>query len=171
MQEMEMKVRMRGRVLLPGEVGYEAERNGWNLIVEHRPAMIVVAAGPEDVAAAVRYAASADLPVAVQATGHGPSVPADGAVLINTRRMTDFEVDPATATAKIGAGVKGGTVLREAAPHGLVPLIGSTPDVGAVGYLTSGGLPMLGRRYGFAADHVRPRTGHRRRPAAPRHGR
>ena len=69
--------------------------------------------------------------------------------------MTDLEVDPATATARIGAGVKGGTVLREAARLGLAPLVGSTPDVGAVGYLTSGGLPMLGRRYGFAADHVR----------------
>jgi FAD/FMN-containing dehydrogenase len=69
--------------------------------------------------------------------------------------MTDLEIDPATATARIGAGVKGGPVLREAAHHGLAPLVGSTPDVGAVGYLTSGGLPVLGRRYGFAADRVR----------------
>jgi hypothetical protein len=69
MQEIEMKSRVRGRVLLPGEVGYDAERNGWNLIVEHHPEIIVVAAGTEDVVAAVRYAASADLPVAVQATG------------------------------------------------------------------------------------------------------
>lgn len=94
MQGIEMKSRVRGRVLLPGEVGYDVERKGWNLIVEHHPVMIVVAAGTEDVVAAVRYAASADLPVAVQATGHGPSVPADGAVLINTRRMTDLEVIP-----------------------------------------------------------------------------
>ena len=28
MQEIEMKSRVRGRVLLPGEVGYDAERNG-----------------------------------------------------------------------------------------------------------------------------------------------
>jgi len=155
MQEMEMKSRVRGQVLLPGEQGYDAEWAGWNQIIEHHPKMIVVATGPEDVAAAVRYAASADLPVAVQATGHGPSVPTDGAVLINTRRMTELEVDPVAGTARIGAGVKGGTVLREAAPHGLAPLVGSTPDIGIVGYLTSGGLPMLGRRYGFAADHVR----------------
>jgi FAD/FMN-containing dehydrogenase len=139
-QEIGMKSRVRGRVVLPGEEDYDAERTGWNLIVEHRPAMIVVAASPEDVVAAVRYAASADLPVAVQATGHGPSVPADGAVLINTRRMDGLEIDPDAATARLGAGVKGGTVLREAAPHGLAFLVGSTPDVGVVGYLTSGGL-------------------------------
>ena len=35
MREIEMKSRVRGRVLLPGEVGYDTERNGWNLIVEH----------------------------------------------------------------------------------------------------------------------------------------
>jgi FAD/FMN-containing dehydrogenase len=46
-------------------------------------------------------------------------------------------------------------VIAAAAPHGLAPLVGSTPDVSAVGYLTGGGLPVLGRRYGFAADQVR----------------
>ncbi len=155
MQTLELKSIVRGQVVLPGEEGYDDERTGWNLSVEHHPAVIVVAARADDVAAAVRFAASAELPVAVQATGHGPSVPADGAVLINTRRMVELEVDPSAATARIGAGVKGGTVIEEAAPHGLAPLVGSSPDVGAVGYLTSGGLPVLGRRYGFAADHVR----------------
>ena len=165
---------VRGAVLSPGEEGYDAERAGWNLIIEHHPAVIVVAAGPEDVAAAVRFAASAGLPVGVQATGHGPSVPADGAVLINTRRMTGLEVDPDAATARIGAGVKGGKLIEAAAPHGLAPLVGSSPDVGTVGYLTSGGLPVLGRRYGFAADHVRAlelvtADGRLRRATAERH--
>jgi hypothetical protein len=155
MQSLELKSLVQGQVLLPGEEGYDAERSGWNLIVEHHPAVSVVAVSPEDVAAAVRFAASADLPVAVQATGHGPSVPADGAILINTRRMTELEIDPTAATARIGAGVKGGEVIEEAAPYGLAPLVGSSPDVGVVGYLTSGGLPVLGRRYGFAVDHVR----------------
>jgi hypothetical protein len=155
MQSLELKSLVQGQVLLPGEEGYDAERSGWNLIVEHHPAVSVVAVSPEDVAAAVRFAASADLPVAVQATGHGPSVPADGAILINTRRMTELEIDPTAATARIGAGVKGGEVIEEAAPYGLAPLVGSSPDVGVVGYLTSGGLPVLGRRYGFAVDHMR----------------
>jgi FAD/FMN-containing dehydrogenase len=154
-QSLELKSRVRGKVLLPKEEGYDAERAGWNLIVEHHPKVIVVAASAEDVAAAVQYAASEGLPVGVQATGHGPSVPADGAVLVNTRRMTDLEVDPAAATARIGPGVKWKKVIEEAGPYGLAPLVGSTPDVGAVGYLTGGGLPVLGRRYGFAADHVR----------------
>jgi FAD/FMN-containing dehydrogenase len=155
MQSLELKSLVQGRVLLPGEEGYDAERAGWNLAVDHHPAVIVVATCADDVAAAVRFAAADGLPVMVQATGHGPSVPADGAVLISTRRMTDLEVDPDAGTARIGAGVKWEKVIEEAAQHGLAPLVGSTPDVGAVGYLTGGGLPVLGRRYGFAADYLR----------------
>lgn len=152
----DLKARVRGQVLLPGEEGYDAERSGWNLIVEHRPAAIVVAAGPEDVAAAVRFAGSAGpLPVAVQATGHGPSVPGAGAVLVSTRHMTELEIDPDAATARIGPGVTWAQVIEAAGPAGLAPLAGTSPSVGAVGYLTSGGLPVLDRRYGFAADHVR----------------
>jgi hypothetical protein len=154
-QMFELKSLVQGEVLLPGEDGYDAARTGWNRIVEHNPAVIVVADGPEDVAAAVRFAATRGLAVAVQATGHGPSVPADGAMLINTRRMTGLEIDPATATARIGAGVKGGQVVKGATPHDLAFLVASTPDIGVAGYLTSGGLPVLGRQFGFAADYVR----------------
>jgi hypothetical protein len=68
-QSLELKSRVRGKVLLPKEEGYDAERAGWNLIVEHHPKAIVVAASAEDVAAAVQYAASEGLPVGVQATG------------------------------------------------------------------------------------------------------
>jgi hypothetical protein len=46
-------------------------------------------------------------------------------------------------------------VLHEAAPHGLAPLTGSAPQVGVVSYTLGGGLGVLGRRWGFSADHVR----------------
>nr|WP_258190949.1 FAD-binding oxidoreductase [Arthrobacter sp. PAMC25284] len=40
-------------------------------------------------------------------------------------------------------------------PHGLMGLSGSTSDVSVVGYTLGGGLPVMGRVFGFAADHVR----------------
>lgn len=46
-------------------------------------------------------------------------------------------------------------MIEAAAPHGLAPLSGSLPGVGAVDYTLGGGLGVLARRYGFAADHVR----------------
>ncbi|MFC8825919.1 FAD-binding oxidoreductase [Streptomyces sp. NPDC057137] len=130
-------------------------RLGLNRAVESHPAHVVEAAGDQDVAAAVRLAAEEKGAVGVLATGHGPSVAADGAVLVNTRRMDGVRVDAARATAWIEAGARWRDVLARTAPHGLAPLNGSSPNVGAVGYLVGGGAGLLGRRFGFAADHVR----------------
>jgi FAD/FMN-containing dehydrogenase len=51
--------------------------------------------------------------------------------------------------------VRGGALVAAAADHDLAPLNGSSPDVGVVSYTLSGGVPLLGRRFGYAADHVR----------------
>ncbi|GGK06334.1 oxidoreductase [Streptomyces camponoticapitis] len=130
-------------------------RLGLNRAVESRPAQVVEAAGEREVVAAVGLAARRKRAVGVMATGHGPSLSADGAVLVNTRRMDGVRVDPARGTAWIEAGARWRHVLARTTPHGLAPLNGSSPDVGAVGYLVGGGAGLLGRRYGFAADHVR----------------
>ncbi|HEX6358700.1 FAD-binding oxidoreductase [Actinophytocola sp.] len=144
-----------GPVFRPGDDGYDAERAGYNLTVDHRPELIVGATGPEDVIGAVNYASARGLAVAVLTTGHGPAVPADGQVLINTRRMNDVQVDPATRTARVGGGTCWQRVLPHTVPHGLAPLNGSSPHVGVVGYTLGGGVGPLGRSYGFAADRVR----------------
>ncbi|WP_406864119.1 FAD-binding protein [Streptomyces sp. HUAS MG47] len=146
---------VRGTVLGPGDPGFDAGCSGFQTDYRHRPSVLVQAAGADDVAAAVAHAAAHGLPVAVQATGHGLSVPLDGGVLISTARMTGVTVDPAAATARIAAGTRVGAVVDAAARYGLAPLNGSSPDVSAVGYLLGGGLGLLGRQFGYAADHVR----------------
>jgi FAD/FMN-containing dehydrogenase len=147
--------RVQGPVLVPGDDGYDAERLGYDRSIEHRPAVVVGAASADDVVAAVRFARAQDLAVAVQATGHGACVAADGAMLITTNRMAGVSVDSASATARVDAGVRWDRVIGEAAGFGLAPLSGSAPFVGAVGYTVGGGLGVLARRYGYAADHVR----------------
>lgn len=150
-----LKKRVSGAVLRPDDAGYDNGRAGWNQIVDQRPNLIVMATSAADVAAAVDFAAEVDLPIAVQATGHGPAAPIEGGVLVNTRQMTGCAVDPDRGTATFGPGVTWAPVMEAAAPHGLSPLVGTCVTVGATGYLTGGGLPALARRYGFAADHVR----------------
>ncbi|WP_373048709.1 FAD-binding oxidoreductase [Vulgatibacter sp.] len=144
-----------GPVLRPGDAAYDQERAGYNQLVEHHPALIVGATDAADVAAAVGFARTRGLPVAIQATGHGISVPADGAVFINTRRMAGIRIDPEQRTARVEAGVRAGALVQAAAEHGLAPLNGSSPEVGVVSYVLGGGVPLLGRRFGYAADHVR----------------
>ncbi|GAB1817278.1 FAD-binding oxidoreductase [Herbidospora sp. RD11066] len=134
------------------------EISGFNLAVRHHPALVAEAETAEDVAEALAYAVSRDLPVAVQATGHGAVQAADGAVLILTSRMRSLEIDPVERTATIGAGCTWAEVVRAAAPFGLAPLCGSASGVGAVGFTLGGGVGPLARTYGFAADHVRALT-------------
>ncbi|MCX5211050.1 FAD-binding oxidoreductase [Kitasatospora sp. NBC_00240] len=145
---------VRGAVLSPGDEGFTTECAGFNLVAAHRPALVVVAEGAADVRAAVRFAARHDLPVTVRSTGHGISAPADGGLLISVRRMDGVAVDPIARLARVEAGTPWHKVIRSAAAHGLAPLNGSSHLVGAVGYTLGGGLGLLARKYGYAADHV-----------------
>ncbi|MEU4508216.1 FAD-binding oxidoreductase [Nonomuraea wenchangensis] len=146
--------RTRGPVHLPGAEGYDEQRTGFQLLDPHRPSVIVSAADAEDVRAAVEFAGRTRTPVAVQAGGHGLAAPTDG-VLISTRRMSSVRIDAAARIAWVEAGATWRTVIEAAAPHGLAPLSGSFPGVGAVPYTLGGGVGLLARRHGFAADHVR----------------
>jgi FAD/FMN-containing dehydrogenase len=150
--------RLQGNLFQPGDPGFDVEAAAFNLATAHRPQLIVAAGGTADVAAAVSFASRHGLPVAVQATGHGADVAVDTGVFINTRHLAGVRVDPQARTATVGAGVKWAAVIEAAAPYGLAPLNGSSSDVGAVGYTVGGGVPVLGRTFGFAADHVRRMT-------------
>lgn len=150
----ELSERLRGRVLLPGDDDFGHELDGFNQITEHAPDLMAVVTGAEDVREAVAFAAARGLPVAVQATGHGPSTAADGGLLISTRRMRGVRVDRATRTARVAAGAQWFEVIEAAAEHGLAPLNGSSPLTGVIGYTLGGGLGLMARRYGYAADRV-----------------
>ncbi|MGH3876832.1 MAG: FAD-binding oxidoreductase [Actinophytocola sp.] len=147
---------VRGPVVVPTDESYDTERAGHQTTRWHRPDLVVGAVGPADVQAAVTFAGQHGLPVAVQGTGHAlAAVAADGGVLINTSRIGGIRVNAEAGTAWLGAGLQWDQVIHETAAAGLAPLSGSAPGVGAVSYTLGGGLGMLSRRYGYAADHVR----------------
>ena len=150
----ELRDRVAGDVFVPGDAGYDPGRALFNVAFEHRPALVVMVESAADVAAAVRFAAAHGLDLAVQATGHGVARAADGALLINTAHLTGVTVDPQARTARIEAGTRWGEVLPATQAHGLAPLLGSSPTVGAVGYTLGGGLGWLARKYGLASDNV-----------------
>jgi hypothetical protein len=132
-----------------------AEAAAFNTAISHRPAVVVAARHPHDVAAAVRYAEDEGLPVAVQATGHGAAAPSVDSVLVSTKALQGVTIDPVARRARVEAGVRWRSVIDAAVPHGLAPLSGSSSGVGVVGYTLGGGMGHLARRRGFAADHVR----------------
>ena len=143
-----------GPVLNAGSESFLEETSSFNTAINHRPAVVVGATCEQDVEAAVRFASRHGLSVAVQSTGHGQFSAAEGGVLVTTKRLDSVTVNPETRTATLGAGVRWRQVLDASAQHGLAPMSGSSSAVGAIGYMLGGGLGHLGRKHGFAADHV-----------------
>ncbi|MFF0265929.1 FAD-binding oxidoreductase [Kribbella sp. NPDC004536] len=135
--------------------GYDEARLGFQRRDPHRPAVIFPVTNADEVQEAVRYAIDHDLRIAVQASGHGLTEGIDGGVLIATSGFNGVTVDAEKKTAWIEAGATWRDVLAATAPYGLAPLSGSFPGVGAISYTLGGGLGLMARRYGYAADHVR----------------
>ncbi|WP_433013470.1 FAD-binding oxidoreductase [Kribbella sp. CA-294648] len=143
-----------GSVHRPGDEQYDVLRQSIVPTFDSRPLVVAEAFSRSDVQAAVRTARQLGLPLAVQATGHGTRVPADGGILLRTSAMTSVLVDPQRKIAKVGPGTRWGAVIDAAGQFGLAPLAGSSRDVGVTGYTLGGGVGWLARKYGFAADSV-----------------
>jgi FAD/FMN-containing dehydrogenase len=149
-----LRSRVNGKILTPGDVGFEEIGLPWNRAHRHNPAIVGIPESTSDVVEMVRFASGAGLAIGVQATGHGVARPVDDGMLILTRKLSELAIDPVAATARIGAGVLWGPVLAAAQQHGLAPLLGSSPNVGAVGYTLGGGLGWLSRKFGLGSDSV-----------------
>jgi len=134
--------------------GVQPTLTPFNLAHEHRPDRTEAPRTPDEVAAVLRRAARDGDRVHVVGSGHGLG-PVRGGVALSTAAFADVTVDPATATARVGAGARWGDVLRAAADHGLAPVTGSAPDVGVAGLLLGGGLGPIARTAGWSSDHVR----------------
>ncbi len=150
----QLRLQLAGTVHTSADADYDAARATWNLSFAQAPTVVVEPETADDVVVAMRFARATGLHVAVQATGHGLARVADGALLVNTRRLGHVTIDPTTRRARIGAGATWGPILAAAHVHGLAPLLGSAPHVGAVGYTLGGGMGWLARRHGLSADHV-----------------
>jgi FAD/FMN-containing dehydrogenase len=143
-----------GRLHWPGEDGYEERRLPWQRRFDSRPAAILDARDASDIRAALEIMRDNDLPLTVQATGHGAVEASDGSLLLRTANLRGVEIDGDRWTARVAAGTPWADVIAAAAPYGLAPLSGSAATVGVAGYTLGGGAGLLSRTYGYAADSL-----------------
>ena len=145
-----------GAVFAPGDAGYDQARQAWNLAIDERPAVVVMAESAADVAQALRFARTHGMRIAPQGTGHGaePLEPLRGAMLLRISRMRSVRIDPVSRTARAEAGAIWQDVTVPAGKHRLAALAGTSPNVGVTGYTLGGGIGWLARRYGLAANSV-----------------
>src|SRR5881394_1713170 len=153
----ELAESLRGEVLREGDAGYDDARTGWNAIFyDARPDLVVRCAGASDVIAAVRFARSAGLEIAVKGGGH--SIPGfstiQGGMLIDLGPMDGVRVDPAAKRAIVQSGCRWEDVDAETQEFGLATTGGLVSDTGVAGYTLGGGIGHLMRKHGLAIDNL-----------------
>jgi hypothetical protein len=152
----ELRSRIEGRVVMPGDADFDHARRAFNLMVDQRPAAVVEVTNAADVAATVRCAAEHGLRVAPQGASHNaaPLRLGNDVLLLRTGALDEVSIDAERRRARVGAGVRWAAVADAASEHGLAPLSGSSRTVGVAGYSLGGGFGWLARRHGLQANAV-----------------
>lgn len=146
-----------GRLVVPDDEGYDAARRVfyWNERLATRPLAIVRCGVEDDAARAVEFARRHDLEIAVRAGGHAHLAwGGSNGLVIDLSPLTRIAVDPRRRVVHAQAGALSGAVARAAAPHGLVPVLGQCPAVGATGVILGGGLGWLAGLFGACCDNL-----------------
>jgi hypothetical protein len=145
-----------GRIATPSDPDWDEARAAWNLAADLHPSAVAFVESADDVSQVVRFAKERGLRVSPQSTGHGAVAlgPLDDTILIKTERMRGVHVDAHARTARVEAGVLASELDAAAHEAGLSSLDSATADVGVVGYTLGGGWSWMGRRHGFACNHV-----------------
>lgn len=151
-----LKTRLRGDVLMPGDAGYDESRTVWNAMIERRPAFVVRCLGSADVVASVRFARENNLLLCIKGGGHNIAglATADGAMMLDMSRMRGVWVDHQKKIAHTQAGCLLGDVDRETQAYGLAAILGFVSLTGIAGLTTGGGFGYLTRRWGWTADNI-----------------
>jgi FAD/FMN-containing dehydrogenase len=147
---------LRGGLVLPGEGAYDEARKVWNGMIDRRPAMIAQCTGTSDVIAAVGFARSEGLTVAVRGGGHNVAGNAtcDGGLVIDLSPMNGVRVDPETRTVRAQAGLTWGELDSETQAFGLATTGGLVTSTGIAGFTLGGGIGWLMRKHGLACDNL-----------------
>jgi FAD/FMN-containing dehydrogenase len=146
-----------GEVVMPGDDGYAEAARVWNGAHDgQRPAIIVRCAGTADVIAAVGFARSNGLTIAVRGGGHsvvGFST-SDGGIVIDLSSMNAVSVDPVARRASVCGGAVWADVDHETQAHGLATTGGLVSSTGVAGFTLGGGVGWTMRKFGLACDNL-----------------
>ena len=152
----DLKGRIRGPLLRPGDPGFDEARSVWNAMIDRRPALIVRCLGTADVIAGVNAAREHGLPLSIKGGGHNIAGLAvcEGGLMLDMSLMRGVWVDPPARIARAQAGCLLGDVDAETQVHGLAAVLGFVSATGCAGLTLGGGFGYLSRRFGWTTDNL-----------------
>ncbi len=147
---------LRGRLIFPGDDGYDKARTVWNAMIDRKPTLVVQCAGVADIRNAVNFAREYKLLTAVKGAGHNIAGNAvcDGGLLIDLSNMRSVTVDPIARIAHVEPGVTLAEFDHECQAFGLATPVGINSTTGISGLTLGGGFGWLSRRYGMTVDNL-----------------
>ena len=152
----DLRGRLRGTILLPGDPGYNAARSLWNGMVNRRPALIVRCTNVTDVIAAVNFGREQNLVIAIKGGGHNVTGNAmcDDGIVIDLSPLRRCDVDADRRMVRVEAGALLGDLDAATQAHGLATPIGINTTTGIAGLTLGGGIGHLMRRHGLTIDNL-----------------
>jgi FAD/FMN-containing dehydrogenase len=153
----DLKTRLRGELVLPGEPAYDEARSVWNAMIDRRPGLVVRCRGTGDIVTALGFARDRGVALSVKGGGHNIAGLAvcEGGVMLDMAHARGVWVDQAARTAHVQAGCVLGDVDRETQLHGLAASLGFVSNTGVAGLTLGGGFGYLSRRFGWTSDTVK----------------
>ena len=153
----DLAARLKGRLLLAGDDGYDGARQILNPSFDKRPALIAQVTGTADIRAAVDFARENDgLLLAVKCGGHSFSGKStcDMGMMIDLSPFRNVRVDPVAQRARVTGGSLLAQVDHEAMAYDLVTPMGTVSHTGVGGLVTGGGFGRVARRFGLSVDNL-----------------
>lgn len=147
---------LRGPVIVPGDVAYDAGRRVWNLAIDRRPAAIVRCADVEDIRRTIEFARTRGVPLAVRSGGHSQAGhgTCDGGIVLDLGALRALVVDRDRRLVRAASGARVADVQNATQAHGLMTPMGGCPEVGIGGLTLGGGENFLMARFGIVCDNV-----------------
>jgi FAD/FMN-containing dehydrogenase len=152
----ELRQSLAGAVLRPDDAEYDAARRCFNALVDRRPAVIARCLGTADVAAALDFARSHELEVAVRGGGHNPAghCVCDDGLVIDLSQMRTVDVDADARIARAGGGSTWLDFDAATQAFGLVTPGGVVGSTGVCGLTLGGGIGHLTAQHGLTCDSL-----------------
>jgi FAD/FMN-containing dehydrogenase len=145
-----------GGIIGPEDSGYDEARRVHNGMIDRSPGVIVRATTPDDVAAAIGFARSHDVPLAIRGGGH--SAPGlgtiDDGVVIDLAPLSTVTVDADARTVAVGGGATLTQVDAATAQVGMATPLGILGTTGVGGLTLGGGIGHLARKHGLTIDNL-----------------
>lgn len=151
-----LRSELKGRVIGPGEEGYDAARTIFYGGFDRKPSAIARVADTQDVSRAVSLARETGLALAVRSGGHSPAGHGviDDGIVIDLGDMKGIDIDVQDRIAWAETGLTAGEYTTAAGVHGLATGFGDTGSVGIGGITLAGGVGYLVRKYGMTIDDL-----------------